>query len=358
MTSCRAILVICLLLWPLPAAAETPLRAPFDVEIQREKHGKPAKTEFECSAPPAPVRNLPFDGFYRSGTGSSVVDQAARKRYYSARKPIDYFERGLMEMSDRWIGTMPPEPAVADCVASWLLRWGEAGAFLGEVSRQGGYVRKWSLGVIAMAWLKIRDGATTSPTDKEKIIGWIARWADIVQRDYALTDQRTSRRNNHQYWAGASVALAAAAVNDRDRLEWAIRRYRLAMEQIEADGTLPLELARRSKAFHYHLFSLQALVLIAEVAAANGIDLYRNGEARLFRLIDRTVGELKSPGWFEQKAGHRQTPIPETKKPAWLVWMEPIHSRFLKLGLDNHLDRHRPMRNRRFGGNATALFGR
>ena len=70
------------------------------------------------------------------------------------------------------------------------------------------------------------------------------------------------------------------AVNARGLFTWGLEHYRLGVSQIGPDGTMPLEMARKSKARHYHNFALMPFVLIAEVAAQNGVDLYGESSAR------------------------------------------------------------------------------
>jgi poly(beta-D-mannuronate) lyase len=81
-------------------------------------------------------------------------------------------------------------------------------------------------------------------------------------------------RNNHAFWAGAGMMAAAVALDDRALFGWSIEKYRTGLAQIQPDGTLPLELARKSKARHYHTFALSPLVLIAETGTRNDVPLF------------------------------------------------------------------------------------
>ena len=56
--------------------------------------------------------------------------------------------------------------------------------------------------------------------------------------------------------------------------DWAMAAYDNGVNQIRPDGTLPLEMARGRRAFHYHLYALAPLVLLAEFGEANQLDLY------------------------------------------------------------------------------------
>ena len=146
------------------------------------------------------------------------------------------------------------------------------------------------------------------------------------------------------------------AVNDKELFTWGIERYRLGISQIQADGTLPLELARRSKARYYHNFALMPLVLIGEVAAQNGIDLYGEGGGAIHRLAGRVIDSLDDPVFFERAAGVRQDWVGEISGGS-LAWMEPYFARVGDQRLIPWLLRFRPLRTPWFGGDATLLFG-
>ena len=338
------------------AASSERLRPPFDIVQRRGQMGALDAREVNCQPPPSPVRDLTFQGFYRKASGSSVVDQDAMRRYRAARKPVDDFERAIIEQSDRYVAAKPANAGRAKCVLDWLHRWARADAYLGDVSQQGGFVRKWSLGTISLAYLKTRDAAGLDSVRKKAIEEWIGKWASVVHDDYATNLHRSSRNNNHAYWAAWSVGLAAVVLNNRDLFDWMVARYRMALGQIAPDGTLPLELKRGSKALHYHVFSTQALVLIAELGTRNGIDLYEARDGALKRLIKRTAAGLADPAFFTEKTGKTQSWVGKLNGSK-LAWMEPYYARFRDPVLAPWIKRFRPMKNRRIGGNATLLYG-
>lgn len=331
------------------------LKAPFEIAVERKSTDASAP-DFVCKTPPPAVRDLTFGGFYRRGTGSSIVDKEAMRRYRTARRPVDRFERAVSKMSDQYIVGRLSDPSRARCVLDWLSHWAGAGGFLGEVSSQGGFVRKWSLGTMSLVYLKIRDESTLDPVKKAVVRDWIATWAKIIRRDYSTGLHRNSRNNNHVYWAGWSVGLAAVVTDNREQFDWMVGRYRAALRQIGADGTLMLELDRGSKALHYHVFSVQALIMIAELAIRNGIDLYDAEGGALHRLVTRTVDGLIDPGYFKQLTGHAQKWVGRLSGSK-LTWMEPYFVRFPNGAMEPWLKKFRPLKNRRTGGNATLLYG-
>ena len=57
------------------------LKPPFDIAQRRAQMSVSRTGKITCKPPPPPVRDLTFHGFYRKGTGSSIVDHDAMRRY-------------------------------------------------------------------------------------------------------------------------------------------------------------------------------------------------------------------------------------------------------------------------------------
>jgi len=96
---------------------------------------------------------------------------------------------------------------------------------------------------------------------------------------------------------------------------------------VDADGSLPHELKRASKAMHYHRFSLEPLAMAAEIAAANGIDLYANGA--LHRLVAYTAAAMRDPDIVARRLGVTQSSVgADAVKPSMWAWAEPYLARF------------------------------
>jgi len=314
-------------------------------------------TRFDCPTPPPPVRSLLFKGFYAdAGQGSSIIDAKAKQDYDEAVRPISRFEKSISEFSDLYVRGLPPRAEAARCVQDWLFSWAKADALLGKASRQGGFVRKWSLAAVATSYLKVRDDPILKTEKKAGVERWMVRWASVVKNDYSTGLNRESRRNNHLYWAAWSVTAASVVLNDRKLFEWGIEGYRSALGQIQEDGTLPLELKRKSKALHYHVFSIAPLVLIAESGLRNAIDLYGEKDGVLHQLIRRSVEALNSPDFFRHKTGRSQDWVGDLSGDK-LAWMEPYYARFPNAAIEKWVRRFRPLNNRYLGGDMTLLYG-
>ena len=335
-------------------SAVAALQSPFDVAAAREAHGAPLGA-FSCSSPPAPVRDLEFDGYYADrGAGSSVVDQQRYRAYRDATDAITRFENGITRLSDQFVASKPADTRPAACALAWLARWAEADAMLGTASQQGGFVRKWGLAPVAATYLKIRDGDALDAAQKRAVEDWIARWARIVRNDYDPT-KLESRRNNHLYWAAWSVALAAVVGDDKALFDWSMDKTRLGLAQVTPDGTLPLEMARKARAYHYHVFAAAPLVMTAELAARNGVDLYAERDGALKRLIERVIGSFNDDSFFAKAAAVAQDRSGSSKGPH-VAWLEAYVARTGDSAAAAVVKRLRPTKERRLGGDMTLLY--
>ncbi len=332
----------------------TRLVSPFDVTAARARHGSPA-TSKPCGTPPPVVHDLTLEGFYKPGTNSSVVDPERMAAYRAARKPVDVFEKEIVARSDAYVASAPPAVADARCVLHWLAAWAEGGAYLGKVSHQGGFNRKWSLALASAAYLKIIDEPALDPLKRQTVEGWLSTLGGVVRDDYSSRTDLGSRRNNHLYWATWAVAAAAVAANDRALLAWAFDRYRFALRQVDADGTLPLEIARRSKALHYHLFAVEPLVMIAEVGTRNGTNLFDAEGGALHRLVAATLAGLDDPSAIAARAGTAQDFVSKLNA-GQIAWLEVYAARYPSAAATRWLEQMRPLKSARIGGNLTVLF--
>jgi hypothetical protein len=112
--------------------------------------------------------------------------------------------------------------------------------------------------------------------------------ADAVRDDYDAKPSLSSHRNNHLYWAAWSVGLVSAALDDRALLAWSLAKARVGIAQITNEGFLPLELERKGRALHYHVFA----------AAPVGVGCGAGGREQR-RSIRRTKRSFASTGGFD-----------------------------------------------------------
>ena len=203
--------------------------------------------------------------------------------------------------------------ARASCAIGWLRQWADGGAYLGRMAnKQAEAQRRWNLAGLALAYLKVRRYA--SPGERAGIDRWLR---DIADRDRALFDDPGRQRNNHWYWLGLGQGSVGVATGSARHWAAARRVMHDAVEQIGQDGLLALELKRGRKALHYHAFAAQALVVLADIAAAKGADWYALGDGALHRLVGATATGLVDPAGFARRTGLAQD-RPVSPRAGWL----------------------------------------
>ncbi|MBV8119817.1 MAG: alginate lyase family protein [Alphaproteobacteria bacterium] len=340
------------------------MKAPVDVAARRAVISGTEKVSDRCAQSPQPMRDIVVGGFY-TDLASSVIDPNALAWKEQALKPLNAFTAAVTMRSDRLIASRDGAPDAARCALDWLTAWADAGAMLGTVSHQGAYEREWRLAGLALAWLKLRQAPGLDHDKSARVVAWLGALADAVGPPYNAPPKGRipSSRNNHAYWAGLAVAAAGIATDDRARFEWGISRYHMGIADIAADGTLPLELARKKRALHYHLFALLPLVMLAELGEANGLPLYRANNGALSRLVDTTITGLDDPAIFVRLTGEAQDVSAATLgglaggKGFDAAWLEPYYARMRDPSALPLLKRLRPLNCAWLGGNMTLDFG-
>lgn len=329
---------------------------PYDTVVISENNREKIR-DFSCQPVPESVKDMIYYSIYTSKKeGYSIVDPVAEKKYKKATKKLTSYENAIIKMSNLYLVSQPRQEKIALCVLDWLDSWALNGALLGKTNRTGKFVRKWTLGTLASAYAQIMEGKDLDPAKTKKIENWLRELAFSVLLDFDVDVKRASRQNNHLYWATWAVANAGIVLQDKKLFDWAMIKTRFALSQVRDDGTLPLEMARMSKAFHYHLFATGPLVMLAETAKRNGIDLYGAENGALHRLVKRVLSGLDDVSYFKKLTGKKQN-LNGTVTANKLAWVEVYHRRFPSKRTKKWLEKFRPVHHRRLGGNLTLLFG-
>ncbi|WP_260924708.1 alginate lyase family protein [Novosphingobium sp. 9] len=285
-------------------------------------------------------------------TNSTVINAEADAQYLADTAPVTSFANAVTKRADHYVEAKSTADFDASCALEWLDEWARGNALLGKINRQGESVRKWELGTFATTFLKISH-AHLDPEKQARVVDWLHKLAIAAKSDFSRDPDLNSRKNNHLYWAGWSVAAAGIATGDRSLLEWGMDCFRTGVDQIRDDGTLPLELARRNRAASYHMFAMQPLIMLAEAGETNGISAYAYNDGRLKKLIDLNLRALADKSVFQSLTGFEQEP---SETASALSWMEPYFARFHDARLLPWLSKYRPMNTRRTGGDITALY--
>ncbi|MCJ9672020.1 MULTISPECIES: alginate lyase family protein [unclassified Neorhizobium] len=314
-----------------PALADQMVKSPWD----NPPTAAAATTPEKCG--PAP--NLPAGletADYYSDKAHSVIDPARKQAYDDAVKPLQAAARKIEAMADRYRTTGDASSAV--CAASWLSTLARSGVLSGPMSsNQAVYVQGWMLGAFSVAWLKVRSARGVPASATDAVPHWLARIAERNMTYYDDRDNKMDGRNNHRYWSGFAAMAAGIAASREDLTDWGMESFRVGIAQIRPDGTLPLEMDRRARALHYHLFAAAPLVTIAELAAANGKDLYAERNAALGRLVKTAAASIDNPQAFDTKAGVKQEEIKLHADD--IAWAQPFEKRFPDPALHALLDK-------------------
>lgn len=348
--------VSCLLLGTGCAAANQPLTAPpgFSSPVTVSK-----RAGSECPNSPEPfVAALNFPSKYEgSGTARDELNTDAEQRYKGATEPISQFETGVAALTSRYL----QRGAVSDlsCVLTWLDQWATQGALLGQAgTHTGKSVRKWALAAISASYLRLQRSVDNPLKDSDEQRAHIEQWLRAVASRVVVEwplDTPQNKVNNHYYWAAWSLVATGTALNDRRLFDHGLAIYRIFENQLTADGLLPNELARRSRALNYHAYALAPLAMIAAFGVANGESIRVDATSPLSRLASTVFDGFESPQRFVALVGARQ----ETSSSVAtnFSWLEPYCAiTTCNESMRAFLQGHRPLKSTRLGGDLTALF--
>ncbi|MGE3296595.1 MAG: mannuronate-specific alginate lyase [Porticoccaceae bacterium] len=321
----------------------------------------PVRVGSDSDCPPVPppfTQALDFPSKYQgSGAARDQHNEMADQAYKQKSEPITNFEKGLSKQVGRYL--KGGHATQLDCAIAWLGEWSEAHALLGKAeSHTGAAVRKWALGSIAAAYLRLKFSSSrpllTRGASISTIEAWLGRVADQVVLEWG--DAPDKNFNNHEYWASWAVMATAVALDRQDLFDWSVENYRRAAAQIDAEGYLANELARETRALQYHNYSLPPLTMIAAFAKANGLDLAQENDAALKRLAARTLAGIDDANIFKAKTGKKQK-TDGLDDPSKFSWLEPYCWLYVcDRALKRRLESYRPINTYRLGGDITALF--
>ncbi|MDE1163160.1 MAG: alginate lyase family protein [Acidobacteriaceae bacterium] len=308
---------------PLFASA-APLRSPWD-----ERTVKITTAPYTCPALAALPADIEAYSYY-SDAKKSVADDTKKAAYDAAKEPFAELSTKAAAAADNFQRT--GNKAAAECVAQLLTTQAKASAMTGKMSsNQAQYVQNWTLGALAVSWLKVRQAQPATSEQLAVIQPWLQKVGRQVEAYFQerREKKKTDGQNNHLYWAGFAAMSAGIAVDDHSLFDWGISTYKDGLDRVTDDGTLPLEMARGQRALHYHLFALAPLTLMAEFATVNGQDLYSYNHNKLHLLVMRSLAGEIDNSFFSQKTGIPQdTPDKDGIKSSDVEWARPFQRRF------------------------------
>ena len=276
-----------------------------------------------CPATGAPLRELVIDTRYKPGKSADVVDPAAEEAYKQAMAPIMVFMAGITNQANRYIRSDGNDLSAADCSRYTLDQWARGDAFSSVSGSAGWFKLSTLLSGMALSYLQIRDAPTDAAGQaaNRRIEQWLAGLANglLEYRRHGVTGSPVE--NNQLYWAGLAIGATGAAVGNSTFFDFGMEAFRHGACSVTPDGFLPMELKRRHAALHYHVYALQPLMLLAELAERNNQPGYATCGRAMDRLTGNVLAGAENPALFEQKAGAPQKPVLDAggglPKPLW-----------------------------------------
>jgi poly(beta-D-mannuronate) lyase len=183
------------------------LRGPIDVGARRAVVGRALSDPVPAPRPP-PIRDLLGVSYY-TDANHSVADAVSKQRNQEAFAPLRAFVAQVTNLADGWMESRPARPAYAVLALESLAVWARAGALLGAANQQGAYEREWTLGSLALAYLRLRDAPGLDRAARADVESWLVKIAEAVRPSYGHAG-RASSVNNHAYWAGLAVGAGGA----------------------------------------------------------------------------------------------------------------------------------------------------
>jgi poly(beta-D-mannuronate) lyase len=283
---------------------------------------KSACTNSDQPAPPAGRMIIPHH--YLSGSNGPINPAED-----IATAPYRKLDEAASNGESRYVVT--GNPAEAHCVANLLARWAEANALLDysfQESSQAWYQVEWTLSSISLAWSVVQTDANIPAAQRAAILGWMHKVTEYML-DQDPHPGEPARENNHAYWRALCATSVGILTSDDKLYRRGLAQYVRAIGQINPDGSFPLEMARHENALHYQSFALAPLVMIAELAARQGIDLYSlrvNGHT-ISDAVDFLVRASANTGLVKKYASEPQTfsLFSDEKPPAWAEFWAARH---------------------------------
>ncbi|MCC7268010.1 MAG: alginate lyase family protein [Caulobacteraceae bacterium] len=292
----------------------------------------------------------------------SIVDPDRDADYEQSVAPLRQFSEAVVRLANRFVASGGQNLKAASEAAGHLRTWAKAGALSEIRSVPAQLNRSTTLSAAGLAFLQIRPALDLEDEDLGLIADWLRTTASALVDHYSSADvDRNSTRNNHRYWAGLAAAAAGLASRDRNIFEWGMDACWSGIGHVTELGALPLELDRGKRALYYHAYATGPLVMLAEISARNGRDLYRGGDGALHRLVAFTLANLDDPRQIERLAGSPQEPLGQDGTPFaphQIAWLELYDRRFpARNRWRGRMQDLRPFAFTALGGNLTLLSG-
>lgn len=255
-----------------------------DVEARRAVLEALPEAERQALCGP-PRQSWPRHGVQRNVSGSA--------------QPAQTLALTLMQAAARYLAT--GDGAARDAIGSNLLRFAQGDGLtrmVEPVTINHFYNLDRTLLPIIVSFAMVHDDPALQRKDVATISAWLDRLVRRRGPERVADPAAVSSRNNHRYLRDSVTMAWGAFVGDNALFYTGIDRFRIALGQMRADGSLPLETDRGPEALFYQRHAIASLVTMAEIAAVQGYDLYTltNADGHdLHRMVEFLADGIADP---------------------------------------------------------------
>lgn len=367
----RAIICLCVTLSVAIAASATgtkkidlnPKASLIDVASRRAELEHPSPRVQQAIAQLSDCKTMPFVDppqgpmripmhYLHGGHGPINPAEAPATAVYGR------FEHRVTAGMNRFLVT--DDHSDAQCAQDQIDAWAKAGALLDYVEaeqHQSEYQTEWTLSSIAISESVLVNDPKLDPAETARDIAWM----DKAAHHLIEWPGEETHLNNHHYWRGLAAISTGVIAQDASLLNFGLKTYRDAVDQIDSRGAFPLEMARSERAIHYQAFALQPLIPIAEFAERQGVPLYAYRSATGHTIVDAInfLGELVA----DPSLVKAYTPEPQLFSPdspeffaTFEFYQHQFPDRALPAAIEHGLTQ--PAFASRLGGSTTVLAGK
>jgi poly(beta-D-mannuronate) lyase len=309
---------------------------------------------------PEPVTELDLLSIYDQDDQSrSKIDPVRKKAYDDAFKNVRDFLSDLTKFGSNYVQTDGHRLEDAACVFAYLNLWAKSDALSALKTRQSALSSTRILAGSALIYMQLRDAAPLLGVDTAEIDQWLDRRAADIVPVFTQSGDMRSNKQNHRYWGGLAVAAIGVAIGKKEYLDFGIESFKIGACQVQPDGSLPLEIARKGRARNYHLHATAPLIMIAELAAANGNDLYSACDGAIHKLVDFDLQSILDPTKIEAMAQSKMIALPMSDgylRGDKLAWIDAYFARFPAAAAKYDVKLKRPLFSSNLGGRVTVMY--
>ncbi|HEX3849736.1 MAG TPA: alginate lyase family protein [Polyangiaceae bacterium] len=300
---------------------------------------------------PPPTGDMQIPHHYmHASNGPANPAEAEATRTYGA------FEHRITAGMNQWVAT--GNQAEAQCALAQLDAWAQAKALTNydpKAYSQSWFQAEWTLASAGVTDSVLKQDTALDAAEQERV----GKWLRNAAHQLISYEKPGALGNNHHYWRALAAISIGVVSDDNELFRFGVNTFKQAVGQEDNNGAFPLEMARHENAIHYQAFALQPLIMIAEFAERQNVDLYAYTEnGRSIRNAVAFLGQaIADPGVIKQYTSDEQ----KTNFSAGdIAELEFYFARFdpetAPSSLRNLL--HSPAAATRIGGNTTVLAGR